>query len=246
MAVAEFSRRRPRSGTLVNVNDLIDTTEMYLRTIFELEEEGIPPMRARIAERLGQSGPTVSQTVARMERDGLVHVDKERHLRLTQEGREHATQVMRKHRLAECMLVDVLKIPWEEVHAEACRWEHVMSTAVEVRLLELLSHPTVSPFGNPIPGLEEIDPTYIKPSEIDSKVVNIVEVVGSEPRQVTIRRLAETIQLDELVMSRLRRVGALPGARVNAYRSETGVFIGSAGEYTEVPLDEAVHIYVGA
>ena len=68
----------------------------------------------------------------------------------------------------------------------------------------------------------------------------------SKPRQVTIRRLAETIQLDELVMSRLRRVGALPGARVNAYRSETGVFIGSAGEYTEVPLDEAVHIYVGA
>ena len=82
------------------MNDLIDTTEMYLRTIFELEEEGIPPMRARIAERLGQSGPTVSQTVARMERDGLVHVDKERHLRLTSEGREHATQVMRKHRLA--------------------------------------------------------------------------------------------------------------------------------------------------
>ena len=158
------------------MNDLIDTTEMYLRTIFELEEEGIPPMRARIAERLGQSGPTVSQTVARMERDGLVHVDKERHLRLTSEGREHATQVMRKHRLAECMLVDVLKIPWEEVHAEACRWEHVMSTAVEVRLLELLSHPTVSPFGNPIPGLEEIDPTYIKPVKL-REVVNIVEVV---------------------------------------------------------------------
>ncbi len=228
------------------MSGLIDTTEMYLRTIFELEEEGIPPMRARIAERLGQSGPTVSQTVARMERDGLVHVDKERHLKLTQEGREHATQVMRKHRLAECLLVDVLKMPWEQVHAEACRWEHVMSAAVEVRLLELLSHPTVSPFGNPIPGLEEIDPSYSKQSDSDSKVISIVEVVESEPRLVTVRRLAETIQLDEVVMARLRRVGAMPGARVHAYRSDTGVFIGSAGEYTEVPLDEAAHIFVGA
>ena len=225
------------------MNDLIDTTEMYLRTIFELEEEGIPPMRARIAERLGQSGPTVSQTVARMERDGLVHVDKERHLRLTSEGREHATQVMRKHRLAECMLVDVLKMPWEEVHAEACRWEHVMSTAVEVRLLELLSHPTVSPFGNPIPGLEEIDPTYIKPGEVDSQVVNIVEVVESKPRQVTIRRLAETIQLDELVMARLRR-GTGKASRPVVQRLECSLAV--RGEYTEVPLDEAVHIYVGA
>jgi DtxR family Mn-dependent transcriptional regulator len=233
-------------GYIYPVSELIDTTEMYLRTIFELEEEGIPPMRARIAERLGQSGPTVSQTVARMERDGLVHVDSERHLKLTKEGREHATQVMRKHRLAECMLVDVLKMPWEEVHAEACRWEHVMSTAVEIRLLELLSHPTVSPFGNPIPGLEEIDPNYAKASDSDFAVISIIEVVEREPRQVTIRRLAETIQHDEIVMVRLRRVGALPGARVNAYRSDTGVFIGSAGEYTEVPLDEAAHIFVGA
>ena len=102
------------------MSDLIDTTEMYLRTIFELEEEGIAPMRARIAERLGQSGPTVSQTVARMERDGLVSLDKERHLELTVSGRSAATRVMRKHRLAECMLVEMLKMPWEEVHAEAC------------------------------------------------------------------------------------------------------------------------------
>jgi DtxR family Mn-dependent transcriptional regulator len=119
-----------------------------------------------------------------------------------------------------------------------------MSAAVEIRLLELLSHPTVSPFGNPIPGLEEIDPTYAKSRDSDFKVISIVEVVESEPRQVTIRRLAETIQHDGVVMARLRRVGALPGARVNAYRSETGVFIGSAGEYTEVPIDEAAHIFI--
>jgi DtxR family Mn-dependent transcriptional regulator len=228
------------------VSELIDTTEMYLRTIFELEEEGIPPMRARIAERLGQSGPTVSQTVARMERDGLLNLDKERHLELTTEGRHQATRVMRKHRLAECMLVEMLKMPWEEVHAEACRWEHVMSDSVERRLMEILDHPTVSPFGNPIPGLAEIDSTLETEPVAAKNLVTITEIVGEEPSGVTIRRLAETIQLDEEVMARLRRVGALPGARVKAYRVGTGVFIGSAGEYTEVQEDEAVHIFVSA
>ena len=228
------------------MSDLIDTTEMYLRTIFELEEEGIAPMRARIAERLGQSGPTVSQTVARMERDGLVSLDKERHLELTVSGRSAATRVMRKHRLAECMLVEMLKMPWEEVHAEACRWEHVMSDAVELRLLEILGQPTVSPFGNPIPGLAELDPQGEHVLLSNEDVVSVVEVVGSDPVTLTVRRLAETIQLDEEVMARLRRVGALPGARVKAYQSGGGVFIGSGGEYTEVPLEEAVHIFDGA
>jgi DtxR family transcriptional regulator, Mn-dependent transcriptional regulator len=228
------------------VSDLIDTTEMYLRTIFELEEEGIPPMRARIAERLGQSGPTVSQTVARMERDGMVNLDKERHLELTPEGRRQATRVMRKHRLAECMLVELLKMPWEEVHAEACRWEHVMSDSVERRLMEILDHPTVSPFGNPIPGLTEIDATVTADPIAAENLITITEIVGEEPISVTICRLAETIQLDEEVMSRLRRVGALPEARVKAYKVGSGVFIGSAGEYTEVPEDIAAHIFVNA
>src|SRR4030088_2932315 len=85
---------------------------MYLRTILELEEEGVVPMRARIAERLDQSGPTVSQTVARMERDGLVRVADDRHLDLTEEGRRIATRVMRKHRLAEGLSVDGLARGW--------------------------------------------------------------------------------------------------------------------------------------
>src|SRR5919201_1699172 len=140
----------------LTAHGLIDTTEMYLRTIFELEEEGITPLRARIAERLSQSGPTVSQTVARMERDGLLTVEGDRHLEFTEHGRALATRVMRKHRLAECLLVQVIGLDWELVHAEACRWEHVMSESVERRLLDVLGHPTVSPYGNPIPGLREL------------------------------------------------------------------------------------------
>src|SRR4051795_4493529 len=139
-----------------SVNDLIDTTEMYLRTIYELEEEGVPPMRARIAERLGQSGPTVSQTVARMHRAGLVDLGEGNRLVLTEVGHATAMRVMRKHRLAECLLIQVIGLDWEHVHEEACRWEHVMSEAVERRLLEVLDHPTHSPYGNPIPGLEEL------------------------------------------------------------------------------------------
>ena len=138
------------------MHGLIDTTEMYLRTIFELEEEGIVPLRARIAERLSQSGPTVSQTVARMERAGLVKVEGDRQLALTGEGRTLAMRVMRKHRLAECLLVGVIGLPWEEVHVEACRWEHVISENVERRLVQLLEYPVCCPHGNIIPGLGEL------------------------------------------------------------------------------------------
>ncbi len=138
------------------MRDLVDTTEMYLRTIYELEEEGITPLRARIVERLEQSGPTVSQTVARMERDELLKVLPDRSLQLTEEGRQRATSVMRKHRLAERLLTDVLKLDIHKVHDEACRWEHVMSDEVERRVLAVLDHPTHSPFGNPIPGIEEL------------------------------------------------------------------------------------------
>src|SRR5246127_5597542 len=129
---------------------------MYFRTIFELAEEGVVPLRARIAERLAQSGTTVSQTVARMERDGLLHVENDRQLALSDAGRALATRVMRKHRLAECLLVGVIKLPWEDVHVEACRWEHVISESVERRLLELLGFPVRCPHGNLIPGLVEL------------------------------------------------------------------------------------------
>src|SRR5690554_2955474 len=146
----------PRGGTLRFMSDLIDTTEMYLRTIYELIEDGVTPMRARIAEQLDHSGPTVSQTVARMERDGLVVVTPERHLQLTEDGLQIAVRVMRKHRLAERLLTDVIGLELAYVHDEACRWEHVMSDRVERRLLEVLDTPRFSPYGNPIPALDEL------------------------------------------------------------------------------------------
>ena len=193
------------------MTDLIDTTEMYLRTILDLEEEGIVPLRARISERLGHSGPTVSQTVARMERDGLVIVSGDRHLELTSVGRLKATHVMRKHRLAERLLSDVIGLDWEFVHDEACRWEHVMSEQVERKLIEMLGNPTESPYGNPIPSLEDLgtDPSV---AFLDG-VVNIVRYVkDSGGGTATIRRLGEPVQFDPELLRQLKDAGVVPGA----------------------------------
>lgn len=217
---------------------------MYLRTIFELEEEGIAPMRARITERLHQSGPTVSQTVARMERDGLVIVTQDRQLQFTDEGREAAVRVMRKHRLAECLLVSVLGLPWEDVHIEACRWEHVMSETVELRLLEILGHPTESPYGNPIPGLGDLTHS---PDGLVARVeglMSLTDVVTPEVQRVKIRRLSEPVQEDALAMVQLRRVGATPGSTVIVNRTIGGIHIGNSGEYAEISDDVAQHILV--
>ena len=231
-------------------SDLIDTTEMYLRTIYELVEEGIVPLRARIAERLGQSGPTVSQTVARMERDGLLTVEGDRHLELTEAGREQATRVMRKHRLAERLLTDVIGLEWEDVHVEACRWEHVISEAVERRLLELLDHPTESPYGNPIPGLSELDASAGEQEAfLDRDVANLRDVVerggrGGTAQNLVVRRLGEPLQTDPELMLRLRRAGVQPGQTVQATASPGGVLLGSVGETAELDLELAGHVFV--
>ena len=211
------------------MNDLIDTTEMYLRTIYELEEEGVVPLRARIAERLGQSGPTVSQTVARMERDGLVVVAGDRHLELTETGRSRAVSVMRKHRLAERLLADVIGLEWEFVHAEACRWEHVMSEAVERKLVALLDNPTISPYGNPIPGLDDltapvgpdgVEPVggrtvHNSPPTLEVGLQRLDEFARRGGGQVVVRRIAEHVQVDADLMAELKGAGIVPGHDVD-------------------------------
>jgi len=232
------------------VSELIDTTEMYLRTIFELEEEGIVPLRARIAERLHQSGPTVSQTVARMERDGLVTVEGDRHLELTPSGRVLATRVMRKHRLAERLLTDVIGLEWELVHDEACRWEHVISDRVEQRLVEILKAPEESPYGNPIPGLDELgvarthgDPeVHPLPSLVESS-----HGEGKDSVNLVLRRLSEEIQKDAETMTALEQAGLLPGAEVRVTPGGLGyqLQVGS-GPVCELSRDAATYLFVSA
>ena len=229
------------------VSDLIDTTEMYLRTIYELEEEGITPLRARIAERLQQSGPTVSQTVARMERDNLVHVQGDRHLELTPEGRARATRVMRKHRLAERLLIDVIGLDWEKVHDEACRWEHVISEEVELRLVELLHTPTESPYGNPIPGLAELGVATAQAPfrNGNEQLQEVVQRGTGEPIRVVIVRMSEEIQKDVEMMGTLRLAGILPGAQVSAEAGGLGVrLIAEGSPACEIDREASTHLFV--
>lgn len=126
--------------------------EDYLETILELEESGVLAMRARIVERLGVSAPAVSETVARLEREGYLTLDRARVLHLTAAGRTYGTAIMRRHRLAERLLVDVLGVPWHQVHEEAGRLEHAISDSLEQHLVRLLGDPGTCPHGNPIPG----------------------------------------------------------------------------------------------
>jgi DtxR family Mn-dependent transcriptional regulator len=201
-------------------SDLIDTTEMYLRTVWELEEEGVVALRARIAERLGQSGPTVSQTVARMERDGLLHVAGDRHLVLTEKGRQEAVSVMRKHRLAERLLVDVIGLEWEDVHQEACRWEHVMSEAVERRIVAMLTPPLVCPHGNPIPGLEQLGVDV--PAAEDGGDLVTLAAAAARSAAVVIERISEQVQSDTALLHRLYTAGIRPGAEVTVSPAGAG------------------------
>lgn len=223
------------------MNDLVDTTEMYLRTIYDLEEEGVVPLRARIAERLEQSGPTVSQTVSRMERDGLLTVAGDRHLELTEKGRRLAIAVMRKHRLAERLLVDIIGLPWEEVHAEACRWEHVMSEDVERRLVQVLERPTVSPFGNPIPGLGLLGLPEQDHEADGADLVRLTELPAGDSVAVVVRQLTEHVQGDVALIGRLKEAGVVPNARVLVQTGPHGdvTIVVGGHENVELPHDMA-------
>ena len=226
-------------------DDLIDTTEMYLRTILELEEEGQVPLRARIAERLNHAGPTVSQTVSRMERLGLVTVTADRHLELTEQGRLEAIGVMRKHRLAERLLADVLGLEWQFVHEEACRWEHVISERVERKILSLIEKADVSPYGNPIPGLDALG---VKPNEtFTSGVVSVTSLVGeSEGKTYVLARIGEPLQLFPDQLKDMHDCGLLPGAHVKIEFEPTLVkVIGERGAL-EFGRDFAAHLFVRA
>jgi DtxR family Mn-dependent transcriptional regulator len=218
------------------VAELHDTTEEYLETILEIEEEGIPPMRARLVERLGLSAAAVSETVNRLVSLGYTELLDDRTLRLTEKGRSLATTVVRRHRLAERLLTDVIGLEWEKVHKEAARWEHAISADVEEKLVELLGDPMTCPHGNPIPG------TKRKASSTPT-----VSLVKADPGKVTIARVSEKLELSDDALELVARARLIPGSTATVVSSgPDGVVVKTpAGEHT-VPPVVAEQMFVSA
>jgi DtxR family Mn-dependent transcriptional regulator len=174
-------------------------SEQYLEAIFNLEEEGSQVIQARLAERVGHSAPTVSEMVHRLKQSGFIEVAG-RSISLTSTGRQLATGVIRKHRLAERLLTDVLGLPWHRVHAEADRWEHVISDEVEERLVAVLGNPATCPHGNPIPG------SGVKPEPAT------VLAEAKEGDRVRLSRVTELVEFDLESLVYLDEHGFVPGS----------------------------------
>ena len=208
------------------MSELIDTTEMYLKVVFELEEQRQPALRARLSERLEQAMPSVSQTVSRMERDGLLTLDDQRVIRLTETGRSLAVAVMRKHRIAERFLFDVLELDWADVHEEACRWEHVLGDAAEAKLAGMLKVLDTDPYGNPIPGLNLIGREPAKDLISGSSIVEEVDgQIG------TLSAIGEGIQAVPGILRTMSDSGIIPGGKIRVVRDGPEFRIsGTSGE----------------
>jgi DtxR family Mn-dependent transcriptional regulator len=174
--------------------------EEYLETMLSLIEEGVPVIQARIAERLGRSAPSVSEMLERLIEDGYV-TREGRRLDLTESGRALAEKVVRKHRLAERLLVDVIGLEWHKVHREAGRWEHVISDDVEARLIDLLGDPATCPHGNPIPGSGS--PASTVPTR------PLAEVGQGE--RIRLLRISEEVELNLGSLTLLGEGGFIPG-----------------------------------
>jgi DtxR family Mn-dependent transcriptional regulator len=210
-----------------------DTTEEYLEAILEIEEEGTIPIRARLVERLGLSAPAVSETVNRLVDHGYAELLDDRSLKLTDKGRDIATSIVRRHRLAERLLVDVIGLEWEKVHKEADRWEHAISADVEEKLVQLLGDPATCPHGNPIPGsAHSVDGPASMP------------LTQLQPGPVIVRRISEKVEIDDDAIAFLAGAELIPGSNATLIGSSSeGVQVSSAAGEQTVPRKLAQLIY---
>ena len=216
------------------MSEVHEATEEYLETILELEEEGVPPIRARLAERLRLSPASVSEAVRRLADQGYVEDGDARTLRLTTRGRDVAVSVVRRHRLAERLLVDVIGLEWEKVHREAARWEHAISADVERKLVDLLGDPATCPHGNPIPGTRR--PPDGRPS---------VPLWDVGPGPVTVKRISEQLELDDDALAMLARARLIPGCVATVIGTEPdGVAVDTPAGRQVVPAHVAHQLWV--
>lgn len=209
--------------------------EEYCETIYELAEDDLDVIQARIADRLDISRPAVSEMIRRMEKEGLVATDGTV-ISLTSDGQDLAVSVVRRHRLAERFLTDMLGLSWTDAHHEAGKWEHVISPVVESALDNLLGQPTTCPHGNPIPGSSYEEP--------DSR--HLVEVAVGEG--FTVSRITEELEFTEGMLDFLEESALIPGNRgtVTAASPDGTVTIEIDGNHLGVGVFAAERILVTA
>ncbi|MAH11496.1 MAG: iron-dependent repressor IdeR [Euryarchaeota archaeon] len=173
--------------------------EEYCETIYELGEDDLDVIQARIAERMDVSRPAVSEMMKRLEVDGLIEAGRE--IKLTEKGMHLAETVVRRHRLAECFLTDVLGLSWADAHQEAGKWEHVISPTVEKAMVARLNDPTTCPHGNPIPGSGYEAPDLIA-----------LEAIGVG-KEFEVQRIPEELEFAEGMLDFLEQSSIIPGSR---------------------------------
>jgi DtxR family Mn-dependent transcriptional regulator len=213
----------------MRTDDLLSATvEEYLETIYNMSMEGETVIGARLAEKFRVSAPTVTEMLKRLVRDGYVQMDHKRHVALTETGYQAAEAVLRRHRLTERFLVDMLGMQWHQVHEEACRLEHFISGAVEERVISSLNNPTTCPHGNPIPGAVPNARSYLK----DNNAVRLSTVAIGQ--KATILCISEVVEDEEALIMYLHEKGLTPEIEVSVLAvSNTD----ASGQVEEVKLE---------
>jgi len=204
---------------------LSTVVEDYLQVLHYMTRDGGPVIAARLAERLDVTPPTVTATLQRMERDGLVKHGQRKEILFTDAGRQVAEDIVRRHALAERLLTDLLKMPWHESHEEAHGVEHAMTPKLEAQLLQALGNPTTCPHGNPIPGLGSLAPDEFP---LDR---------ARTGEHVLIERITEEAEVDLQLMRYLQEHGVAPGAKMRVHEASTATgLLVLEGEQGLVPL----------
>lgn len=193
---------------------LTATVEEYLETVYNMSAEDEVVIGARLAEKFRVSPPTVTEMLKRLVRDGYIEMDARRQVRLTEAGYTAAEAVLRRHRLTERFLVDMLGMQWHQVHEEACRLEHFISGAVEERVLTSLNFPTTCPHGNPIPGQVPSARTYLQ----DNGAVRLSTIPPGE--SATIFLISEVVEDEEALILYLHEKGLTPGTHLTVLAQE--------------------------
>lgn len=206
------------------------TVEEYLETVYNMSMEDEVVIGARLAEKFRVAPPTVTEMLKRLVRDGYIEMDNRRQVTLTEAGNQAAEAVLRRHRLTERFLVDMLGMQWHQVHEEACRLEHFISGAVEARVIAALNNPTTCPHGNPIPGSVENARSYLK----DRGAIRLSLVLLGEV--VTILCISEVVEDEEALILYMHEKGLTP---------ETQLTVLSLGGGSEYEQDESFIVQVG-